>query len=443
MASLLIHNATIVNRGRAFSGAVFVENGIIADVIREGELPTADHAVDAGGGLLMPGVIDTHVHFREPGLTEKADIASESRAAVVGGVTSVIDMPNTIPPTVSLEAWKEKMNRAAFSSMVNYAFFLGVTCRNISELLEADYTRVPGVKLFLGSTTGDMMMDDEIIIARLLDEMVAPIVVHAESEELIRKNLSHLNPTSLEDLPVQLHSQIRSSEACLQSSEKIVRMARKHGALLHLAHVSSADELKLLQAAPALSKRITAETCPQYLLFTDADYTRLGARIKCNPAIKCKMDSEALREAVLKGVIDTIATDHAPHLLSEKRGGALQARSGMPMIQFSLIKMLDLFPPTVVADKMSHNPARIFGIEGRGFIERGMQADLTVVNVLDEPHTITDSEVISRCGWTPLAGLDTYHRVMLTMVNGHIAYCNGEISELSSAQPLSFSPMRR
>lgn len=443
MTTTLIHNAVIVNRGTSRPGAVLIDGGRIADVIFEGPLPSASRAIDARGAYLLPGAIDTHVHLREPGLTDKGDIATETRAAVAGGVTSVIDMPNTVPPTVSLQAWQEKMEIAALKSVANYAFFIGVSTDNLHTLLHADYTRIPGIKLFLGSTTGDMMVTDGSLIERLLEEAPCPIVVHAESEPAIREALARLNPDGADDLPVEFHSRIRSARACMESSSRIVRLALDHGALLHLAHVSTADELALLGKGSPLVKRITAETCPQYLLLSTDDYTRLGTRMKCNPAVKSAADREALRRAVEDGLIDSIATDHAPHLLSDKEGGALKAKSGMPMVQFSLVKMMDLFPPETVAEKMAHNPARIFGVTRRGFIDTGMAADLVLVSTLDDPHTITDSEVVSKCGWTPLAGMTTSHRVELTMVNGHIAFSRSGEKEPPSAQPLEFSPIRR
>ncbi|MCM1336887.1 MAG: amidohydrolase family protein [Candidatus Amulumruptor caecigallinarius] len=441
----LLTNAVIVNRGRSFRGSLLVAGDEIAAVYTEDDpLPKADTVTDLGGAWLLPGAIDTHVHFREPGLTDKGSIATESRAAVAGGVTSYIDMPNTVPQTVTQSAWRDKMAIAANSSAANYAFFIGASATNTDALLRMDYTRVAGIKLFLGSTTGDMMVDNDAVARRLLRNAPCEIVVHAESERIIRENLARLNPKGLDDLPVESHSEIRDIRACVESSARIVEMAREEDALLHLAHVSTAAELSLLTSGDCQGKRITAETCPHYLTFTTADYHRAGTRIKCNPAIKGALDLQALRRGVTDGLIDTVATDHAPHLAADKHGGALRAKSGMPMVQFSVVKMMDLFAPEIVATKMAHNPARIFGIERRGFLDPGFKADLTVVSALPAPRTISDSEVLSKCGWTPLAGFQTSHRIELTMVNGHVAYsAAGGVAALSAAEALRFSPVRR
>lgn len=451
---LIIYNVRIVNRGRVRSGAVAVKDGLIHAVdyncggalTEEWRQRYADaHLIDGCGAYLMPGVIDTHVHFREPGLTDKADIASESKAAVAGGVTSYVDMPNTIPPTTTVERWAEKMALAAANSRANYAFFIGVATDNLHELLDADYTRIAGIKLFLGSTTGDMMVSDGTLIERLLKDAPCPIVVHAESEAVIKANMARLNPDGLDDLPVEIHSRLRSAEACYESSRRIVELAKRYDALLHIAHVSTAAELALLTAGPLLGKRVTAETCPQYLLLSDADWQSKGARMKCNPAVKSDVDRDALREAVVAGLIDTIATDHAPHQLADKEGGALKAKSGMPMVQFSLVKMLDIFDPAIVAEKMSHNPARLLGIERRGFVDAGMCADMVLVRPRKKPHVIRDAEVISKCGWTPLAGMTTDHEVMATIVNGEVAYTqeNGVDEKVVAGKALRFNPVRR
>lgn len=452
--AMLIYNVKIVNRGRVRPGVVAVKDGSIQAVVYDsnGALTAEMRTLykdaitrDGGGAYLMPGVIDTHVHFREPGLTDKADISSESCAAVAGGVTSYVDMPNTIPPTTTVEKWVQKMSLAAGRSKANYAFFIGVAADNLPELLAADYTRIAGIKLFLGSTTGDMMVSDGKIIERLLKDAPCPIVVHAESESVIRANMAKINPDGLDDLPVDMHSRIRSAEACYESSRHIVELAQRYDALLHIAHVSSAAELSLLSKGPLLGKRVTAETCPQYLLLCDADWESKGARMKCNPAVKSDTDREALRAAVRSGLIDTIATDHAPHQLADKEGGALKAKSGMPMVQFSLVKMLDLFEPATVAEKMSHNPARLLGIDRRGFIDAGMYADMVLVKPRKKPHVIRDAEVISKCGWTPLSGMTTEHEVIATIVNGQIAYDknDGVKSDVMAGEALRFNPQRR
>lgn len=452
---MIIYNVAVVNRGLIRRGVVTIHDRRIAAVsyVTDGRLPEGIKEkypdaviIDGNGAYLMPGVIDTHVHFRDPGLTDKADMATESSAAVAGGVTACIDMPNTIPQTTTITRWEDKMAHAEGRSKANYAFFIGVATDNMDQLLAADYTRVAGIKLFLGSTTGDMMVSDGTLIERLLAEAPCPIVVHAESEKVIQANLKELNPQGLADLPVEYHSRLRTAEACYESSRAIVEMALKHDALLHIAHVSTSAELSLLSSGPLLGKRITAETCPQYLLFSDEDWAARGARMKCNPAVKSAADRDALREAVRSGLIDTIATDHAPHLLADKEGGALKAKSGMPMVQFSLVKMLDLFGPALAAEKMCHNPARLFGVEERGFVDVGMYADLVLVSRRHSPHVIKDSEVLSKCGWTPLDGMTTDYKVDATIVNGRVAYSSMdgvEAHDEALGLPLRFNPVRR
>ncbi|MEZ3590493.1 MAG: dihydroorotase [Muribaculaceae bacterium] len=446
MARTLIHNALIVNEGRSFEGYVVIDGEFIAEV-GEGSVPpglsdTCDKAEDAGGAMLLPGAIDEHVHFRDPGLTYKADIATESLAAVAGGVTSFIDMPNTKPLTVTLDALDAKYRRAAECSVANYAFFIGATNNNVDTLLKCDYTRVPGVKLFLGSSTGNMLVNDEAALRRLFAEVKAVIAVHAESEAVIRANRERIVAERGEELPVGVHSEIRDARACYESTEMAVALAREYDARLHVLHISTADELRFFTPGPVAGKRITAETCPHYLLFSTDDYATLGGRIKCNPAIKGAADRDALRRAVADGRIDVVATDHAPHLLAEKEGTALTATSGMPMVQFSLPMMLTLasegmFTSETVVERMCHAPATLFGIDRRGFIHPGYYADLAVVAPCD-PYTVADADVVSRCGWTPLAGLTLRHRVRSTYVNGTRAWHDGRPDCTPNARPLRF-----
>lgn len=448
MPDLLIHNAYIVNEGRSQRGFVAVDGPTISTV-GYGDAPASliDNSaeiIDGRGRLLLPGVIDTHVHFRDPGLTHKADMATESRAAVAGGVTSFIDMPNTKPLTVTRQLVEEKMARAAEVSVANYGFFIGATDSNIDELLLADYTRVAGVKLFMGSSTGNMLVDDTETIDRIFSQVPALIAVHAEDEPTLRARREAVVARYGENLTVDFHPVIRDHSVCLAASSRIVEIARRHNRRLHLCHVSTADELALLERGPVEDKLITAETCPQYLAFCDEQYAMLGNRIKCNPAIKRPADRDALRRAVESGLIDTIATDHAPHLVEEKSGTALTAASGMPMIQFSLTLMLQMAAEGIftigrIVEAMCHNPARIYGIERRGFIREGYYADLTLVDNDCEPYTITDQWVLSRCGWTPLAGLTVGNKVDLTVVNGTIAYRHGVNFAHRSAMPLRFN----
>lgn len=443
----LIHNVYVINEGSAPLGYVLVHDDTIASV---GEGPAPDAfmqaatVIDGKERLLLPGVIDTHVHFRDPGLTHKADMATESLAAVMGGVTSFIDMPNTRPATTSMEAVDDKMKRAADVSMANYGFFIGATADNIDQLIHADYSRVAGVKLFMGSSTGNMLMDSDEMMRRIMAEVPAIVAVHAEDEQLLQANRREIVERYGEDLPIGFHPVIRDHRVCFEASRRIVELARQYNHRLHLLHVSTADELTLLSPGAPQGKLITAETCPQYLAFCDEQYAMLGARIKCNPAIKRPADRDALRLAVNDGRIDTIATDHAPHLLEEKRGNALTAVSGMPLIQFSLTLMLQMaeegyFNITTVVEKMCHNPAIIYGIERRGFIRPGYYADLVLVNNDCEPYTITDQWAVSRCGWTPLSGLTVGNKVDLTMVNGQIAYRFGVSFSSVRGRSLQFS----
>lgn len=436
----LLHNALIVTPGGTFKGYILIDSRDIA-AVGEGLPPASLHeaveSIDCGGDMLLPGAIDTHVHFRDPGLTAKGDIATESRAAVAGGVTSCIDMPNTRPATVDIPAWEAKMERAARVSMTNYAFFIGATNDNLDTLLEADYTRVPGIKLFLGSSTGNMLVDDDSTLDRLFASAPAIIAVHAEDEATIRACRERLlREAAGKPLPVELHAALRPEEACVRASRHAIGLAKRHNARLHLLHISTAAELSLLDGDP----RITTETCPHYLIFTDADLHRLGARVKCNPAIKSRADREALLRAVADGRIDTIATDHAPHLPADKEGDLLTAASGMPGIQFSLPLMLDLLPddPARIAALMAANPARIFGIERRGELRPGFRADIAIVHREETPHVITDADVVSRCGWTPYAGTACSHRVVATYVNGSPAFCDGTFAAATSAEPLRF-----
>ncbi|MBD5214119.1 MAG: amidohydrolase family protein [Bacteroidales bacterium] len=437
----LLHNAKIVTGAECSDGYILIKDAHIA-AIGAGPVPgelsrLADEAIDCEGDMLMPGAIDTHVHFRDPGLTAKGDIASESRAAVAGGVTSYIDMPNTRPATVTTADWEAKMERAAEVSMANYAFFIAATNDNLPTLLTVDYTRVPGIKLFLGSSTGNMLVDNASTLEQLFASAPAIIAVHAEDEETINRRRQELTDLAAgRPLPVRLHSSLRPAEACVKASRRAIELARRYGTRLHLLHLSTAEELTLLGG----DRNITAETCPHYLLFTDADMDRLGSRIKCNPSIKSQADRIALVRGVADGTIDTIATDHAPHLPADKEGDLLTAASGMPGIQFSLPVMLELLDgrPERVAALMSENPARIFGIANRGFLLAGFHADIVRVRRLREPITITDADVISKCGWTPYAGMQTHYKVITTWVNGKKAFDNGSVAHRSSAAPLRF-----
>ena len=447
MARKLIYNASIVNEGEAFHGYVLINGQFIEEVghgepsvelIEDGDI----EKTDAAGVYLIPGLIDEHVHFREPGLTFKGDIESESKAALAGGVTSFIDMPNTVPPTVTMERLEEKMAIASRTSSANYGFFIGATRHNIEELKTVDYSRVAGVKLFLGSSTGDMAVEDAGMVERIFAEVPALIAVHAEDNGGIAANVVNAKKIYGGYVPVSAHPEIRSREACLRSTEFAISVARRHGARLHVMHISTADELGLFtEDIPIEEKCITCETCPQYLTFDSSDYVTRGARVKCNPAIKDAADRESLVEAVESGRIDTIGTDHAPHLLVDKEGDALHASSGMPVIQFALPLLGRVLPIEIIVTAMAHNPAKIYGIDRRGFIRPGYYADIVMVRHLETPVAISDKDVISRCGWTPADGIETPFKVEATWVNGVLSYTatHGFLPE-SAACPLKFRP---
>lgn len=441
----LITNAHIVNEGRIFKGAVLVKNDII-DSIYKGDVPESvsekAEVIDASDCWLMPGVIDDHVHFRDPGMTEKADFYTESRAAVAGGVTSVMDMPNTNPATISLASWNEKMAMIGEKSLVNYSCYLGATNNNLDDVLAADPTSVCGIKLFIGSSTGNLLVDSNDAMAAIFSKVKALVAVHAEDNAIIANNVAKFKEQYGDDLPVSLHPQIRSHEACYKSTSWSVDMARKYGTRLHVMHISTEHELALFEDKPLADKLITAETCPQYLVFDAADFETLGARIKCNPAIKNEADKKALLKAVSSNKIDVIGTDHAPHLLSQKEGNALTAVSGMPGIQYSLELMLSLAKQGVlsveqVVEKMCHNPARLYRMEKRGFIRKGYKADLVVVR-RSIPTNVTASDVLSKCGWSPYEGMTLPVSVAYTFVNGRPVYANGIVDETIKGEALRF-----
>lgn len=426
--------------GKPQLGWLLIEGQMIAQMGKGAApaCPEADEVIDFNGDYVMPGMIDTHVHFREPGLEHKACIASESAAAVAGGVTSYFDMPNTNPATITIEAWEDKMRRAKESSLANYAFYIGATNDNLNDvLLKMDPHTMPGVKLFLGSSTGNLLMDSQEALDRLFATVSLPIAVHAEDNGRIAQLTAVAREVfGNQAVPVECHSLIRDTRACFDSTLLALNLAKKHGARLHICHLSTAAEVRLLREMK--SDRITAETCVHYLEYTDGDYDQLGTRLKCNPAVKSSTDRTALRKAVKDGVIDLIGSDHAPHLLREKEGDALTAPSGMPGIQFQLPLLMDLYPAELVARIAAANPARIFGIDKRGALAPGMYADLVRIAPTDE-YLIDDSMSASLCGWTAHAGLTCSHRVMATWVNGTMVYPTLSTSASSAALPLTFS----
>ena len=441
----LISNPTIVNNGEQFRGSIVVNNGKIVEILRGNELPRAecDEIIEATGLYLIPGVIDDHVHFREPGLTEKATIATESRAAAAGGVTSYMEMPNTVPQTTTIKALKEKFRIAANDSVVNYSFYFGATNSNVADFTKLNPKNICGIKLFMGSSTGNMLVDKKEQLEEIFRTATLPVAVHCEESTIIAENSRKIKEREGDDPDVKFHPVIRSAEACYLSTKCAVDLARKFGTQLHVTHISTARELELFTAGDTKGKRITAEATPAHLTFCDADYARLGTKIKCNPAIKSADDREALRKAISDGTIDLIGTDHAPHLPKDKVGGALKATSGMPSIQFSLPAMLNLVDQGVIdietlVQKMCHAPAQIFNINKRGFIEKGFYADFVLLSP-NKPHTITTADIISKCAWSPFEG-DTFNwSVEQTWVNGECVYKEGTINKEVRGKALRFN----
>lgn len=418
----LIYGATIVNEGRSFKGCLTLENDLIASVT-EGEAVPEGHfdlRLNAEDCVVMPGVIDDHVHFREPGLTAKADLESESRAAAYGGVTTFFEMPNTLPQTTTLETLNQKLELAQGKSHVNYSFFFGATNQNAHLFERLDPKRVPGIKLFMGASTGNMLVDRLETLDNIFKNAPLPIMTHCEDTQLVNQNMAEAKRLYGDDPAVEHHPAIRSAEACYHSSALAVELATKYGAQLHVAHLTTARELSLFGHNP----RITAEVVIAHLWFCDADYRTRGTQIKCNPAVKTSVDRDALRAALTDGRISVVATDHAPHLISDKIGGCAKAASGMPMVQFSLPAMLELCEKGVltierVVELMCHAPARLFAVSKRGFIKPGYKADLTIVR-RGEPWTVTKDCVQSKCKWSPMEGEKFRWRVVQTICNGHL-----------------------
>jgi len=439
--SLVIEHGRLVSEGRVFEGSIVVSDGRIAEVCEESS-PSGhyDQHIDAAGCFVLPGIIDTHVHFREPGLTQKADMESESRAAAYGGVTSFFDMPNTVPQTTTLEDWEEKFHIASSKSHVNYSFFFGATNDNYTLFSQLDRHRLPGIKLFMGSSTGNMLVDRYGALLKIFEtaaKLALPLMAHCEDTETINRNMEQMKKAYGPDPDVMLHPLIRSAEACMESSSLAVHLARTYGTRLHVAHVSTAKELELFTGG-----NITAEAVIAHLFFTQQDYLTKGALIKCNPAVKTLADREALRQALTDGRIATVATDHAPHQLTDKQGGAAVAASGMPMVQFSLPTMLELvdegvLPIERVVDLMCHQPARLFEVNDRGFIRPGYKADLVVVRP-ETPWTVTEEVIQSKCKWSPMTGHEYRWQVQQTLCNGHLIYNKGAFDAASRGEEIRF-----
>ncbi len=440
MSKTLIKGGIIVNEGRSFEGDLVVDGEIISEIY-EGMAPRGiyDKVVDASGCFVLPGVIDDHVHFREPGLTRKADIESESRAAAYGGVTSYMEMPNTVPQTTTLEALEEKRKLGAEKSHVNYSFFYGATNDNVDTFAQLDRHHVPGIKLFMGSSTGNMLVDKMEALQRVFqtaEQLELPVMTHCEDTEIINRNMAAAKAKYGEDPAVEHHPEIRSEEACYESSKLAVELAKKFGTRLHIAHLTTAKELGLLGG------RITGEAVIAHLYFTDADYAIKKALIKCNPAVKTKADRDALRKALTDGRIATIGTDHAPHEWKDKQGGCAKAASGMPMVQFSLVTMLELVDEGVLTiermvELMAHQPAELFQVSQRGFLRKGYQADIVVV----KPHTpwvVTKEAIQSKCKWSPMEGHEYQWQVAQTFCNGHLVFDKGAFDADYRGEELKF-----
>ncbi|MCU0377735.1 MAG: dihydroorotase [Bacteroidales bacterium] len=445
MNHILIRNAVLINEEKKTEADLLISGDTIAGIYPPGEGPSGKdvQVIDATGLLLLPGIIDDHVHFREPGLTHKADIASESAAAAAGGVTSFMEMPNTIPQTVSLAEWEKKNKLASEKSVINYSFYIGATDNNAAELAMADPTRVPGFKLFLGASTGNMLIDNEESLDRIFSMKSLPVACHCEDEQIIRRNMETYREEYGDDIDPSYHPLIRSREACYASSSSAVERAKRCGTKLHLLHLSTAEETRLLTPGHDPSvKRIIGEVCVHHLWFDDSFYAEKGNLIKWNPAIRKASDREALVRAVADGRIDIIATDHAPHTMAEKSEPYFRAPSGAPIVQHSLVMMLELchrglLTPELVVRKMCHNPAIVFDISKRGFIRQGYKADLVLVDP-DSPWTVSKDNILYKCGWSPLEGTTFRSRVRTTIVNGTPVLHQGVLTGRRSGEMLMF-----
>ncbi len=446
----LLKNFKAVNEGRIFEGAMLIKDGRINKIYRNNgsKMPEIKDkkikVLDLQGDFLIPGVIDDQVHFREPGLTQKGDLYTESKAAVAGGVTSFMDMPNTLPACTTLELLEQKYELASQKSLANYSFYLGASNSNIEEIRKVDRKKVCGVKVFMGSSTGNLLVDNEEALERLFAESPVLIAAHCEDDAIIKQNAELYRQRYGNNIAVQYHSKIRSDEACYRSSSKAVELARKHGTRFHLIHVSSAKELSLLDGSvPLAEKKITAEVCVHHLWYNEADYIKKGNLIKWNPSIKSELDRQALFKAMMENKLDVIATDHAPHTLEEKAKPYFQAPSGAPFIQHSLVAMMEFYHQGVITmekivEKMCHNPALLFGIQKRGFLREGFWADLAVVDP-DTNWKVSKDNILYKCGWSPLEGITLRSEVRLTFVNGKLVYDNGTFNETSKGQRLVFS----
>ena len=440
---ILIKNAKIVNENQIFESDLLIEKDLISKISKNISEEGADKIIDASGKYLLPGIIDDQVHFREPGLTHKGDIESESRAAIAGGVTSFIEQPNTVPNAVTKELLEEKYQIASEKSFANYSFMMGGTNDNLEEILKTNPRNVAGIKLFLGSSTGNMLVDNPETLENIFSKTKMLIAVHCEDESTIRKNTEIYKEKFGEDIPMMYHHLIRSEEACYLSSSKAVELAKKTGARLHIFHVSTAKETELFQNnIPLKDKKITAEVCVHHLTFTNEDYETKGTLIKWNPAVKTEKDKVGLWEALLDDRIDIVATDHAPHTWEEKQNVYTKTPSGAPLVQHSLVAMIEHFKKGKISlekivEKMCHNPAILFQIEKRGFVKEGFKADLVLVD-LDDEFTVSKENILYKCGWSPLEGTTFHSKITHSFVNGNLVFENGKVSEEKFGERLLF-----
>lgn len=444
MSTILIKNATLINEGRSYFADVYIKNGFIEKIDTNGIAIQADKVIDAFGLHLLPGAIDDQVHFREPGLTHKGELYTEAKAAVAGGVTSYMEMPNTVPSSTTIELLEKKYTRAAEVSLANYSFYMGTTNHNLDELLKVDPTTVCGIKIFMGSSTGDMLVDDPEALNAIFKHVKTLIATHCEDDPMIKENAARIKAEYGDAVTAKFHPIIRNHEACYKSSSYAVSLAMKYNTRLHILHISTAKELELFRNdIPLSQKRITSEACIHHLWFSDSDYETKGNFIKWNPAVKTAADRDAIFAAVLDGRIDVIATDHAPHTLEEKQQPYLNAPSGGPLIQHSLQAMLDFYHAgkislEQIAQKMSHNVAEMFEIDRRGFIREGYYADLVLVN-LNKPYEVKISNLLYKCGWSPFEGHTFKSTIHSTFVNGHMVYDNGNFDESVKGMRMHFN----
>lgn len=444
--AILLHEGLIVNEDEQFQGSILIENEYITEIFR-GEVPDSvkqnSEVVSCKGKLIIPGVIDDQVHFREPGLTHKATIATESRAALAGGVTTFMDMPNVAPQTTTIENLENKLAIASETAFANYAFYFGATNTNIDQLRSLDTSLACGVKVFMGSSTGNMLVDDEDTLKKIFSETKIPVAVHCEDEATIKANLANYMNQYGDNIPFDCHPKIRSNEACYKSTKKAIELAKQSDTQLHVLHLSTAEEMALFATDELRNKKITAEVCVHHLWFTDKNYAGKGAFIKCNPAIKSEKDRSALRQALVEGKIDVIATDHAPHTIDEKLRPYSKSASGMPLVQHSLLVMLELYKQGVVSlslivKKMCHNPAELFGIYRRGYIRKNYFADLVVIDLQQDTNVNKDT-ILYKCGWSPLEGTTFSSKIEKTFLNGACVYSNGVIADIRNAQQITFT----